>query len=481
MKYPAIVFLVIVSVSIALLPACGDKYENYTSSPNDVLSFSHDTLSFDTLFSGVGSTTMAFMVYNHHDKPLLIRSVHLSGAGNSGFRINVDGFSGTSFYDVEIRSKDSMYVFVETTPKENNANTPLIQMDSILFLTNGITQKVILKAYGQDVYILKGGSYIETDSVLPNNKPYLIYDSLVVRENVRLTIPEGVTLYMHDDAEIDIYGTLKIEGLLSHPVTIRGDKPTTTAGVSYDRLPGQWAGIYFAPESFDNEIDHAHIRNGKRGLVFDTSTPDRSKLKLSNSVLTNVYYDLFSAENCHIEASNCEFSNAGGALVYLNGGKYRFTHCTLANYFVWSVRSLAAVCLQNYRMQDSDTVPLPLEQADFLNCIIYGHKASEIELYPGAKQAGNALNYRLDYCLLKLEDNKFDNTHIYNYILNRDPLFRQTDDREGYIFDFRLKENSPAVNKGDSRYSVLYPLDLDGMPRPEEEADLGAYEYSGNQ
>lgn len=478
MKHPIILFLTTVLLCMALFSACEDKYENYSTNPNDVLSFSHDTLSFDTLFSTVGSTTLKLMVYNRCNKPLLISSIYLANANDKVFRINVDGFSGTSFPDVEIRAKDSMYVFVETTLKENNANTPLIQMDSILFLTNGVTQKVILKACGQDAYILRGGNSIETDSVLSNNKPYLIYDSLVIRENATLTIPEGVTLYMHDNAKINIYGTIKITGTSDCPVTIRGDKLNSTVGVSYDRLPGQWAGIYFAPGSFNNEIDHARIRNGKHGLIFDASTPGQPKLKLTNSVLTNVYYNLFSAENCHIEAANCEFSNAGGALLYLNGGKYSFTHCTIADYFIWSARSSAAVCLKNYRTENGQTTPLPLEQADFLNCIIYGNKPSEVELYPCKDEPGTVLNYKMDYCLLKLENNKFDNTHISNYILNKDPLFRQINDDENYIFDFRLTEKSPAVNKGDDSCSTFFPFDMDGIRRPAgEHADLGAYEY----
>jgi hypothetical protein len=405
MKHPIIPFVAAILSGMVLFPACKDGYENYSTSPNHVLSFSHDTLSFDTVFSTVGSTTLTFMVYNRHDKPLLINSIRLSGAGDSGFRINVDGFSGNDFTDlVEIRAGDSIYVFVETRLPENSADAPFVRMDSIIFLTNGVTQKVILKACGQDAYILRGGSFIEADSVLPGNKPYLIYDSLVVRENSTLTIPEGVTLYMHDNAEIDIYGSLRIAGTAGRPVTIRGDKLNSVVGVACDRLPGQWAGIYFAPESFNNEIDHAHIRNGKYGLIFDASLPDRPKLRMTNSVLTNVYYNLLSAENCHIEATNCEFSNAGGVLLSLNGGKYSFTHCTIANYFVWGTRSAAAVCLKNYRTENEQTIPLSLEQADFLNCIIYGQKLSEIELYPCGEESATALNYRLDYCLFKLED-----------------------------------------------------------------------------
>ncbi|MDR1120876.1 MAG: hypothetical protein LBM08_08155 [Dysgonamonadaceae bacterium] len=478
MRYRYIIFLTIVVYCFVSFAACEDKYEHYGNNPNEVLSFSHDTLAFDTLFSTVGSTTLKLMVYNRHDKPLLISSIYLAGANRSGFRINVDGFSGISFNDIEILANDSMYVFVEATLDENGIDNPLLVTDSILFNTNTVTQQVILTGYGQDVYLLKGGNDITTDAVLPNNKPWLIYDSLVVRENAMLTIPEGVTLYMHNNAVINVYGTLKINGTLERPVRIRGDKLNATVGVSYDRLPGQWSGIYFAPESYNNEINHAHIRNGKYGLIFDASTPEQSKLKLTNSVLTNVYYDLFSAENCQIEVANCELSNAGGALLNLNGGKYRFTHCTIANYFVWSARTSAAVCLKNYRMQDGADSPLPLEQADFFNCIIYGAKTSEINLDAYTKQADIAFNYLLDYCLIKMEDAHIDPTHVTHPVTNKDPLFRLIDDDENYIFDFRLKENSPAIDQGNDAYGTLFPFDLDGKSRfVGEHVDMGAYEY----
>ena len=66
------------------------------------------------------------------------------------------------------------------------------------------------------------------------------------------------------------------------------------------------------------------MRNGKTGLTFEKSSPDESKLKLSNSQITNMGEHLFSARNCKIEVTNTELTNAGGGVVVLIGGNYCF-------------------------------------------------------------------------------------------------------------------------------------------------------------
>ena len=79
-------------------------------------------------------------------------------------------------------------------------------------------------------------------------------------------------------------------------------------------------------------MDNVIVRNGKTGLTFEKSSPDESKLKLSNSQITNMGEHLFSARNCKIEVTNTELTNAGGGVVVLIGGNYCFVHCTLANF-----------------------------------------------------------------------------------------------------------------------------------------------------
>jgi hypothetical protein len=59
-------------------------------------------------------------------------------------------------------------------------------------------------------------------------------------------------------------------------------------------------------------------------------------------------------------------------------------------------------------------------------------------------------------------------------ILNQDPLFDSINTNRRY-FNFRLKSNSTAINKGNTGLTI----DLDGNPRPRPVGtlpDLGAYE-----
>lgn len=458
--------------------SCKDDYENFSTSPNDILSFSHDTLSFDTVLSTIGSATHKIMVYNHNKKPLQISSISLEGAANSSFRINVDGNSGVRFENVIIREKDSLFVFVETTLKENETSNPILILDSIVFITNTVKQQVILQAYGQDAYIYKGGWVIDKDSVLRNDKPYLIYDSLVVNENVSLTLQEGTTIYLHDKTKVDIYGSLKIKGSQEKPVTIRGDRLDKVINIPYDKQPGQWEGIRFYANSYGNEIDYARIRNGMFGILCDSSDVSVAKLTIQNTVLTNVYYNLLEAENCRIEASNSEFSNAGGALVALTGGSYRFVHCTLANYFSsWGMRSGASLRLSNYKKSGEETTPLALQQADFLNCIIYGSNTNEISINKAKEEEAIQadFNYRLDYCLIRMKYEDLSTDHITNYLLNEDPEFSLMDSRKSE-YDFRLKEGSPAIDAGSDSYII--GVDMNGILRPQGSGpDIGSYEW----
>lgn len=457
--------------------ACKDDYEDYSASPNDILAFSHDTLSFDTAISTIGSATKTLMIFNRNKKPLLISSISLKGAGSSGFRINVDGQRGSDFQNVEIRSKDSLFVFIEVTLEENNGTVPIQMLDSIVFITNTIRQQVILEAYGQDAYIYKEGIVIDSDSTLQNDKPYLIYDSLVVKPNATLTIREGTTLYLHDKVRIDIYGRLKIEGAQGKPVVIRGDRLDKVLNIPYDRQPGLWNGIRFHTDSYENEINHAHIRNGQFGILCDSADVSRPKLKVSNTVLTNVYNHLLEATNCDIEFVNSELSNAGGALTALTGGSYRFTHCTLANYFSWSSRSGASVQLGNYKKGAEGVTPLPLLQAEFLNCIVYGSYTNEFAFNKAEEEdaPGVDFNYRFDYCLVKIKYEDLSTNHFSNYILNQDPKFAAID-RTNFIYNYHLEQTSPAINAGSASYAAS--PDMDGVSRPQgDNPDLGAYEW----
>ena len=239
----------------SLLTSCID--DDFTTNPSHILAFSTDTVAFDTVFTTIGTSTRSFRIYNPNKKLLNISSIKLADAERSGFHINVDGMSGDQFTDVEIRGKDSLYIFVEANIDPTNQDNPIFIVDSIVFLTNGVQQDVKLTAYGQDV-IIKRGETLTADTRLTAERPYLIYDSLVVAPGATLHIEPGARVHFHHKASLLVQGRLQAEGSIENQIQIRGDRlDRLFADLPYDNLGGQWGGIRFYPESFGNKIAYA--------------------------------------------------------------------------------------------------------------------------------------------------------------------------------------------------------------------------------
>ena len=154
-----------------------DDLDNYSTNPSHTLTFSQDTLRMDTILTELGTSTHILKVYNRNKEPLLISSIHLADGNNSGFRINVDGIKGNSHRDVEIRERDSLFIFVEATLPSTDNDDVVFRKDSIVFMTNGVTQDVKLLAYGQD-FIPFRGKVITQDTIIRSRRPIVIYDSL---------------------------------------------------------------------------------------------------------------------------------------------------------------------------------------------------------------------------------------------------------------------------------------------------------------
>ena len=434
------------------------------------------------------------MVYNRNNQRLLISSIELQGGANSSFRINVDGRKGHRFEHVEIDKNDSIYIKVEATASHNEESKPVLLRDYVKFTTNTVQQQVVLEAYGQDVVILRG-SIIDSDSILSNQKPYLVYDSLFVKEGATLHIREGTTFYFYNRAELLIAGTLQVAGTQQQPVIFRGDRLDINVNVPYDKIPGQWGGIRFKSSSYNNTIEYACIRNGLYGIDFERSETEQLKLSIANSVITNSSHTLITAVNCRIEGENCEFSNAGGGLMRLTGGEYSFIHCTLANYFAWGGSASGnTVSLANtwYDPVANDTIPLPVSKADFLNSILYGNSfAAGVTIYKNSgNYADTPLRYLFNSCVLRAGDAKDDyriirennGESVINCLFDKDPVFAnpgtKPDRNDPFAYDFRLDSISPARTMADPGIANQVPYDMNGISRLQDEGpDAGAYEW----
>lgn len=478
-----LIYIISLSLSLTGIFVACDNDLDFTTSSGDVLAFSRDTVSFDTVFTTIGTSTRRLMVYNHADKALKITSVKVPNAAETGFHINVDGRGGTSeFYDIEIWKKDSMYIDVEVKVDPTNKNNPVLIKDSIVFLTNGVEQVVHLIAYGQDVFIWKGKT-IEQDTLLTSLKPFLIYDSLVVASNATLSIDKGTTLFFHSGADVLVKGQIKAKGTWEEPVVFRGDRSDNLlSGLPYDLVPGQWGGVRLYADSYENEFDHVNIRNGSYGILADSSDVSRLKVHLSNSILHNVTGNLISGINYQIRAENCQLSNAGGAIVRFLGGSGRFVQCTMANHQVLASRTSSSLVLKNYNVFPGDQVVFyPIVEATFLNCIVYGswaNSSGEVALYDEYKDVKipAPFNHYFGYCLLGVSGEDDDN--FVHTIWNKNPDFVHVNKKDDYKYDFRLQEKSVARDYGDMTVAFQYPYDITGKSRLQDTGpDLGCYEY----
>jgi len=483
-KVPALSLFVLFVLSILI--GC-EKFDNYSTNSSHLLRFSTDTLSFDTIFSTIGSTTKQFLVYNPNDEALKIESIRLASEGRSGFRMNIDGRKGDSFNGIDIWKKDSLYVLVEVTVDPNGTNQPLVIEDSILFYTNGNRQSVLLRAYGQDVHLIKGGVIYTENTTFTSDIPYLIYDSIMVEEGVTLTIEKGSTLYMHNNARLKIAGTLKAIGSQDEPIVMRGDRldafEATEGMIPYDRAPGLWNGLLFESTSFNNELAYVIVRNGVSGLTFAESEPKTLKMRMTNSQITNMDSILIKAVNCHIEVMNSEITNTAGAALALTGGVYQFIHCTITNEgVIGKTRNPAYQTLMLGNIIEKNKQSYPLKQAFFDNCIIDGGNKNEVKFVvkDDSEESGNdgTFNYRFNSCYIRTDS--VSNDRYINNLFNPRPQYVKKKEIENlYDYDFRLKNGSNGIGKADRSISEKYPVDRYGVNRLTSETgpSIGAYEY----
>lgn len=468
MKTNPLHFLFLFLASLLLLPACGD--EDFSTNPEHTLAFSQDTLQMDTVLTGIGTSTRTVIVYNRHKQPLLISSITLANAGNSGVRINVDGMKGTHFTDVEIREQDSIYIFIEATITPQDSDEPVLKKDSIIFMTNGIRQDVRIRVYGQDGIALRAKE-ITQDTVFNSRRPIVIYDSLSVKADARLTLAAGTRLYFHGKADLQVHGQLRAEGTLEAPVVFRGDRTDKLfANLPYDRLPGQWGGIRLRTSSYDNSLTHVNIHGGTYGIRCDSAATDQNKLTLTHSIIHQVSGDALSLTSCQAIIGNCLLSNAGGNVVSILGGNYEFVHCTLANYYSWAIRKGVSLFIKN----EQNKIYYPITMAAFRNCIIAGSSGDEINGGRG-DDASIPYNYYFSYSLINsIED---QNDKITNVVWKKDNFFSliNTDDQ---LYNFELNKKSAAIDIGKAEDALNYPLDLKGVSRQTDKApDAGCYEY----
>ena len=492
--YTGLFFICLSAMLMTGLHSCYEE-DDFTTDPSDLIEFSTDTLRFDTVFTQIGSATRSMKIYNRNTRPIRISKISFKGNKGLIFRMNVDGLPGTVFENIEINARDSIYLFAEVTinPDLPVSVSPFIIQDEIVFETNGVTQNVLIEAWGQNANYFpsrfgKGGFWSPCTAPLitwDDPKPYVIYGSLVVDECI-LDIPAGTNIYVHgglaktDNSQIynDGYiivlanGRINIKGTLEKPVIIQGDRLEE----EFEERAGQWSGIIIDDLSRGNLIEFATVKNSILGIAVDSL----ASVALKNVQIFNTSSAGLAGIHCQITAENCLIHSNGSNSVLLSyGGNYLFSFCTFASYGV----DAAALSMANGICEDPPfctKVRGNTLNATFNNSIIFGSRADEITIsdFTGANNA--RLNYNFKNCIVRTKDltdpNRGGFADFYDHCnpcINTNSqavLFRDADED-----DYHLDSLSIAEMQAFPIIGIL--KDLDGNDRDSQQPDIGCFEF----
>jgi len=506
---------------LVLWSSCRNDFEFSPSSGN--LEFARDTVYLDTVFTNIGSSTYNLKVYNRSDDDIVIPTIQLENGVNSFYRMNVDGLTGDVgtpqegkfFEDIELLAKDSLFIFIETTIDIEtlpNLDNQFLYTDRILFdsgadqqdvdlvtlvkdavfifpardATSGIIETLTFDVDGDgtpDETTLQGRFLEDAELTFTNEKPYVIYGYAGVDTGKTLTMEAGTRVHFHNDSGILVTdgGTLTINGAISadpealeNEVILEGDRLEPL----FENVPGQWGTIWLFNGSENNTINYATIKNATIGVLSEgNQNATNDKLTITNSQIYNSSGFGILGRATSITAENVVINNCGqSSFAGTVGGKYNFTHCTIANYWNNSFRQFPALLINDFVL-DENGLPVTndLVEANFNNCIVYGNDNPEFIL----ESEGAVFNFKFTNCLLRFDNDNLEDTANYMFgdmtfydgnIFNQDPNF---EDRFENLM--RIGEDSAANGIGNTTFATQVPFDILNVSRTAS-PDAGAYE-----
>ncbi len=431
-----------------VLSSC--KKDRFYEGNDEILTFSADTLTFDTVFTTVGSITRYFKVENPLKQAIKIDEIRLAQIPGAQFRINVDGISGTSVYDVEIPANDYIYIFAEVTVDPNNQNNPFVLLDEIQYFYNGTQQNSYLRAWGQNAYF-HYGEIIEGDSIWQNDKPHVVvrtgdFPGVGVESFGSLTILPGCQVYFNQGSAIFSDGpvTMGMPGC-NDSIVLRSDRVEDLPnGLEFEETANLWLGVILRSGA-TGDFHNVCINNATYGIAGRWLFDDFNDISTSNQPVINMdkvkiqYTGVASlfCLNADVTASNCIFTDAGNSQATLAmGGKYQFDNCTFNG-----TGESETVALSNFASNGNQGRYETLSQANFVNCIIYGGKIDELLLN---NEANAGFNFSFENCLIRTSLNT-DTITYTDCVINQNPNFDNTAN-----LAFSLSNTSPCVAAGKS-------------------------------
>jgi len=504
------------ALSVAL-PGCKPREEELQTTGG--LAFSADTVKFDTVFTTIRTVTKRLWVYNRNPKAVNVDLVSLDNPATSPYTLLINGDLKQTASNLYIRGNDSLLILVRAQLKDsgqNGAAKTYVQQENLNFRTNGQDQHVLLRSFGQNIY-LHQDTALPCNEVWANDRPHVLYGLVVVPATCTLRIKPGTRIYAHAGARLVVQGTLLVNSPADYNPTGATDTVKASnakivrfvgdrsAETQYATAPGQWTGIEFDASSRGNVIRYAQIQNATFGVFLYNPTPQkqafRPDLLLQNSVIRYISGASVSVAGA---ASNLGLSGAGVlsvsgdvrlentllsdcyeyAVLGYGASVLALNYCTIANYpATAAVRSTPSLAFTNVSL-DGQVKYTNGQLLSVLNSIVWGSIDEELLLqnyddYKAAVSIKNSVLKTKAYAgaadvpattttpaLAGLAAPAYAN-------LFTDPKFVRIN--TAVSNDYHLSPGSPAL-ASKTALPPLVPRDLLNLLRNVATPDLGAYE-----
>ena len=517
--------VLLLSAGLSLwLPGCKPREEELQTSGG--LEFSADTVKFDTVFTTLRTVTKRLWVYNRNAKGVNVDLITLDQPTTSPYKLIINGDVKQTASNLFIRGNDSLLILVrgEQLPDngQSGAAKGYVLEEKLNFSTNGQDQHVLLRSFGQNIYLHDGtnkAAVLACNEEWKSDRPHVLYGSVVVGPGCTLRIKPGTRIYGHAGAALIVYGKLlvnapadfapgtgatdTIKASDAHIVRFAGDR---SSEAQYATAPGQWTGIVLAADkqgiSQGNIIRYAQIQNATFGVLLynPLNLSPQPDVKIQNSVIRYI-----SGNDVGFAGAASSLGAGGGVLSLLgkatlentlfsdcyeyavlgNGGTYDLNFCTIANYAPTSgIRQTPSLAFTNTLTDANGQTLTSAPTITVRNSIVWGSAAVTDELffdnydkYPSNVSVQNSLlRTKLYAAATYTSPNKPGLSNpAYNNLFT-DPVFVRANTGSGRD-DYRLKTTSPARQPGAAVGNRPdQNRDLLNLPRNPTTPSLGAYE-----
>ncbi|RZK10300.1 MAG: hypothetical protein EOO56_29390, partial [Hymenobacter sp.] len=267
---------------------------------------------------------------------------------------------------------------------------------------------MLLRSFGQNIY-LHDNVALGCGAVWTNDRPHVLYNTVVVPAGCTLRLKPGTRVYAHAGAMLLVRGTLlvnspddytpgtaatdTVKATSSNIVRFSGDR---SGEAQYATAPGQWAGIVLDASSRGNVIRYAQIQNATFGLLLynpDNLSP-RPDVLLQNAVvryISGASVSFAGAKSTlpygagvlsvggRATIENTLFSDCYEYAVLGLGGDYALNYCTIGNYPATpGVRSTASLTFSNVAADGKTKTAGPT--LSLKNSIVWGSLDDELFL-----------------------------------------------------------------------------------------------------